>query len=73
MKIIITFGYGHVHEIDGKIFDKDIVAIVEGETYSECRQKAFDTFGPKFCTDYNITKLEDENFMRYFPKGAIEL
>lgn len=72
MKIIITFGSNHNHEIDEKIFNKDTIAIVEGENYSECRQKAFDAFGPKFCTDYNIVKLEDENFMRFF-KEAIEL
>ena len=30
MKTYVTFGQAHVHNINGVIFDKDCVAVVEG-------------------------------------------
>jgi len=40
MKTFVTFGQVHKHEIDDKLFDKDCVAIVDGD-----RERVFELFG----------------------------
>lgn len=63
----VTFGQIHKHEINGKVFDKDCVAIVNGN-----REDVLKIFGVKFCFDY--TKEEfDLNSMHYYPRGIIKL
>jgi predicted RNA-binding Zn-ribbon protein involved in translation (DUF1610 family) len=65
MKTFVTFGQEHIHRIDGKIFDKDCVAVVNGD-----RAKVFEIFGPKFCFGYP-EEYWDESKLRYFPRGYI--
>ena len=67
MKTFVTFGQGHFHEINGTIFDKDCVAIVNGN-----RDKVFELFGPEFCFEYDEPNW-DESIMRYFPRGYIKV
>lgn len=67
MKTYVTFGQDHIHRINGKILDKDCVAIVEGN-----RDKVFELFGPKFCFEYP-EKYWDEEKMKYFPRGYVEI
>lgn len=68
MQLFITFGQVHRHEIDGLVFDKDCVAVIDCETYGEGREKAFKAFGPQFCLTYD--KLPP---MHHFPRGLIEV
>lgn len=72
MKTYITFGQAHKHVINGKTFDRNCVAEIEAENYSEARKKAFEAFGPKFCFAY---AEEHFNFdtMIYFPRGIVRL
>jgi len=67
MKTFVTFGQSHVHKINGKIFDKDCVAVVGGD-----REKVFEIFGDKFCFEYPEEHW-DEDKLKYFPRGYIEV
>lgn len=73
MKTYITFGYGHAHAIDGKTFDKDCVAVLESESATEGRAKAFEYFGDKFCFEYPEDQWHEDHQLPYFPRGYIEL
>ena len=65
MKTYVTFGQTHTHSVNGKTFDKDCVAIVNGD-----RAKAFEIFEGQFCFEYSENEWEDEN-IKYFPRGYI--
>jgi len=67
MKTFVTFGQDHIHEVNGKTIDKDCVAVVYGD-----RDKVFEIFGPKFCFEYPEDRWDDEK-MKYFPRGYIEI
>lgn len=67
MKTYVTFGYDHFHEINGKVYDKDCVALVDGD-----RERVFEIFGRKFCFEYP-EKYWDPNKLCYFPRGVIEV
>lgn len=67
MKTYVTFGQDHVHTINGKIFDADCVAIVNGD-----RTAVFELFGPKFSLEYPEGSWDEEK-MKYFPRGYIEV
>jgi len=73
MKILISFGQDHVHYINDKTFDHNCLAIIEGENWNDCRDKAHRYFNGKFCTDYPIEKLNDPNFMKWYYRGGIEV
>lgn len=72
MKIYVTFGQVHRHEIDDKVFDKDCVAVIECKDHNEGRDIAFKTFGPQFCFTYTVDRIDD-NFMKHFPRGLLEV
>ena len=72
MKTYVTFGQDHQHEIDGKIFDKDCVAVIESEDPVTGRELAFRTFGQKFCFEYPEESFSMES-MKYFPRGFIKV
>ena len=67
MKTYVTFGQKHVHSVNGKIFDKDCVAVVDGG-----RDKVFELFGPQFCFEYPEEEWHEED-MKYFNRGYIEV
>ena len=71
-KTFITFGQNHTHSINGKILDKDCVAVITCKDAKDGRQKAFEYFGPKFCFEYFEVNW-DESKMVFFPRGYIEL
>ena len=71
MKTYVTFGQVHVHHINGQVFDKDCIAVVDGD-----RDKVFEIFGTAFCFEYleNVwfgTGMDDK--MAYFPRGYIHV
>lgn len=72
MKAYITFGQLHTHRVNGKTFDCDCVAVIEGNNEDECREKAFHYFNDKWhqCISENNFKPE---IMEYFPRGLIEV
>jgi hypothetical protein len=71
MKTYITFGQDHVHHVNGRVFDKDCVAVIEAATSAAGRAKAFELFGPKFCFEYFETEWKGTEQMKYFPRGYI--
>ena len=71
MKSYVTFGQDHIHKINGKVFDKDCIAIVHGD-----RATVFEIFGPKFCFEYSEVEWNAGNMthrMEYYPRGYIEV
>jgi len=67
MKTYVTFGQAHMHLIDGVIFDKDCVAVVEGG-----RKEVFKLFGSKFCLEYTEAEF-DHDLMEFYPRGFINV
>ena len=67
MKTYVTFGQEHVHRINGKTFDKDCVAVLEGD-----RNTVFQLFGQKFCFEYPEDQWDDKKIVHY-PRGYIEV
>jgi hypothetical protein len=65
MKTYVTFGQVHVHSINGKTFDKDCVAVVNGN-----RDKVFEIFGGVFCFEYPEDTWNEEE-IKYYPRGYI--
>lgn len=66
-KTYITFGQVHVHHINGKVFDKDCVAVVD---LPEDEARAI--FMPQFCFSYaeeEFNKLD----VSFFPRGLINV
>ena len=72
MKTYVTFGQIHTHSVNGITFDKDCVAVIEADTASAGRDKAFSLFGRKFCTTYTDATYV-ESIMKHFPRGYIEV
>jgi len=68
MKWYITFGQVHVHSVGGRTFDKDCVAVVNGETPGQCDDMAFELFDGKF--HGHSARMSD---MSYYPRGLIEV
>lgn len=66
----ITFGQDHRHEVNGEIFDKDCVALIEHET--DPREVAFELFGREWSMEYP-EKYFDMASMKHFPRGIIKL
>jgi len=69
----ITFGWGHIHSIEGKTLDKDSVAVINAATYDEARRKAFELFGSKFGITYSEDEWNNKNLLQYFPRGLIDI
>lgn len=72
MKTYVTFGHDHRHVINGKVFDKNNVAVIESESSNEGRNAAFRYFGNKFCFEYPENHWDDSK-MNYFPNGYLEI
>jgi hypothetical protein len=65
MRTFVTFGQTHTHSINGKTFDKDCVAVVNGD-----REEVRKLFGDKFSVAYHEQDF-DPKIMTYFPRGYI--
>lgn len=72
MKAYITFGQIHRHELNGQIFDKDCVAVIEAPTFDEADAKAFELFDGIFHGHYSEDSWNEE-WLTYYPRGYIEV
>jgi len=72
-RFYITFGWGHIHYIEGKTLDKDSVAVLDMPTYDGARRKAFELFGPVFGSVYTEKEWNERDLAQYFPRGLIGL
>lgn len=68
----VTFGQIHRHVIDGIIFDKDCVAVIEASSRKQGREKAFEIFGRKFCFEYFEDEF-DRDILKHFPRGLVHV
>lgn len=66
-KRLVTFGQIHRHVINGIVFDKDCVAIVDGN-----RDAVFELFGQKFAFEYTFEEWNHES-TKYYPRGFINV
>ena len=69
MKVYVTFGSAHYHEIDGVVYDRDCVAEIEALDFATGRKIASEVFGPRFCTTYTEKTIK----MEFFRRGIIPL
>lgn len=67
MNLYIAFGQIHAHRVNGTTFDKDTIARIKCEDYSEGRKIAFELFGNKFATDHSEESIK--SILHFFPKG----
>lgn len=70
MKTYITFGFDHVHRVNGKTIDHNCVAVINHTEEEDGRAIAFELFDAKFCMEYP-EKYWDESKLHYFPRGYI--
>jgi len=73
VKTYVTFGQIHVHSVNGKTFDKDCVAVINASSELRGRERAFEIFGKKFFTTYPERLWDEEEQLKYFPRGYIEV
>ena len=71
-KLIVTFGQSHVHLVNGKIFDRDCVAVIHAPTIEKADALAFELFDGKFHQHVDFDKW-DHSAMKYFPRGYIDI
>ena len=70
MKLYITFGQDHKHNVNGHTFDKDSVAEIECESFTHGRKIAYELFSNKFCTSY--LKPEIMQALHHFSRGILK-
>lgn len=73
MQLVITFGQDHRHVIDGVVFDRNCVGLIECNNFAEGRQIAFSTFGTAFCTTHvrNGSYWKEQFIKDFYPRGYI--
>jgi len=71
-KFFITLGQGHIHRVNGKIYDKDCLVVVYAEDEGSARQRVFEVFGDKWAFSYAEHQV-DSRMRGFFPRGEIEL
>ena len=72
-KTYVTFGQRHKHTIDGKIFDKDCVAVINSDSPEQGRELVFAYFGTKFSMEYPEEQFDFSSLGKYYPRGLIEV
>lgn len=68
MKWYITFGQADTHRVNGKTFDCNCVAVINGPSAAQCDMWAFEWFNGKF--HKHSSRLPP---MEYYPRGLIEV
>lgn len=72
-RYMFTMGQAHVHSINGKTIDKDTVAVIQAHTHKEAREIAHVMFEGEFSNSYSEEVWEHSGYIKYFPKGYVEL
>jgi len=73
VKTYVTFGQDHLHTINGKVFDKDCVGVINASSEFQGRERAFEIFDGEFFTTYTDRTWNEEEQLKYFPRGYIEV
>lgn len=69
-KTYVTFGFDHIHRVNGKVYDKDCVAVIQAKDSQEGRALAFEYFDGKFCYEYP-ERFWSEEKLSFFTRGYI--
>lgn len=69
--VYISFGQAHAHSVAGRTFDKDSIAIIKCENYTDGRRLAFQYFNGKFHNCWSEEEFDDDK-LSYFPRGLIK-
>lgn len=72
MKTYVTFGQIHYHEINGKVLDKNCVAVLNCNSAEHGRALAQELFNNKFCFEYPDYYF-DHDSMKFYPRGFVEV
>jgi len=72
LRTYVTFGRVHRHVINGVVFDKDCVALIEHEPLKDSRPVVSKYFGLAFSFDYPEKYFKPE-MMKYHPRGIITI
>lgn len=68
MRIYVTFGQTHRHEIDGQIFDKDCVAVIDEvglDSFPDIKR----LFGVKWSREFSELAWDEETQLSWYPRG----
>lgn len=68
-KFYVSFGHGHNHILNNKIFNKNCVCEIVAENLEHAREIAFKFFGAKWCWIY----CEHEVKIKLFSRGIVKL
>ena len=68
----VTFNKTHTHNLNGKVFDKDCVAVIKARSHNEAVDIALDFFGNQFDSAVYWDKF-DLGCMNKYPRGIIKL
>jgi len=71
MKLYVTFGQTHAHNVNGKTFDRDSVCEIECDNYDHGWHIASEAFDTKYFALYSQDEIKPK--MEYFPRGIIPL
>lgn len=71
MKAYITFSKSHIHKINGKVFDKDCVAVIECDE-SRIKDKIFEYFDQRYSRVYSEEE-RDLIMISFYPRGFIKI
>lgn len=71
-RFIVTFGQQHTHRVNNVTFDKDCVAVIIADNHEQAREMMFELFGGKFGTSYDEDTFDEQNLIKYFPRGKME-
>ena len=74
-KVYITFGQIHVHKVGKHTLDKDCVAVIKADSYTEGRELAMKWFDGVFHNSYSQEEWDNKwkEILDYFPRGLIEI
>ena len=68
MRVYVTFGQTHRHEIGDQIFDKDCVAVIDGvglDTFTDIKK----LFGIKWAREFNELVWDEKTQLPHYPRG----
>ena len=72
MKTYVTFGQAHTHNVGGVVLNKDVVGVVEADSFKAACDVVEATFGQEYCFSYPEEHWS-ESKMKFFPDGYVHL
>lgn len=67
-RFYLTFGQAHVHQVNGRTWDHDVICAIEAPDMAAARATAFATFRSKWAFLY--TEEDLQRIVEYYPNGV---